>query len=424
VVTYHIETDIRLYDYTVSSHAANRRYTEFNELYNLVQQLKIIPHNRLPRFPSKSIRNTTQIFEQRRKAFDELCQVLALYPEVMGVDEVKLFLQLPPYDVFNDKKTQVVATCSWDGGILTFFQEGNIAVRALKKVMGLGSTRKNILCHDQTNVLASETPLVVIRRFDCIHVHAVLDIISQLRKLEHENIVPIHDVFWLKGTETIYTLRPYCKHGNLKGMINITSPMEEQTIVDVFLQLTDALSFLHGQTTPIVHKQLTSQDIMVTWMIDTGALKVALSSFDLVQSTTVLGIRGQFNTLYQAPEVERNYAYSTMSDVWSLGVIIFELMTFCPGIVDHERGKQVIPLSKFLKDSQSEANVHRVLRQKMRTAGYRNKLVEIVIGMLKFAPWERLQMHDIRTELQTILFSSIPTVRPVTSALFCYGVNS
>jgi hypothetical protein len=429
VTTYKIVTETRVYDLLVATHVAHRRFSEFYQLYQLVQSLKIIPTSNLPRFPPKSLRKKDQnIIQQRKKAFDELCQVLALYIDVMSHLEVKYFLRIPPFDVTNNQ-TQLITDCSWDDGTISFLY-GDLCIRQLKRILALGSSKRHILCHDLTDIFNKDTPLVVVKKLDCAKGNAlpVLDVISQIRRLQHDNIVPIHDAFYhFKSEQVVFMLQPFFKHGNLRNLIKVcpsSRPIPESMVVDIFLQLISALMFLHEQPTPIILRNLSCYNIYITWMVDTGAIKVAIADMDVIYNKVPLDLKRIDRTHYWAPEIEKKWQFSVEADIWSLGVIMIELMTFHAGIIDHERGHHLMHLSKLVTGTKSESFCHRVLRQRMRAHSYGDDLIDLVLAMLRYDPHSRIQLAHIRHAAKDLIFSSVPVVRSIPSELFCYGRNA
>ncbi len=119
----------------------------------------------------------------------------------------------------------------------------------------------------------------------------------------------------------------YAGAGDLSAKIKsvkvTSSAFSERQISTWLKQLLNGLSFLHSRN--IIHRDLKPQNIFLTTlgerlMIgDFGVCKVLQSKSDLAQ--TMAG-----TPYYLSPEIFQGRPYSTKSDIWSLGCILFELV--------------------------------------------------------------------------------------------------
>ncbi|MHB8912251.1 MAG: serine/threonine-protein kinase, partial [Lysobacter sp.] len=96
----------------------------------------------------------------------------------------------------------------------------------------------------------------------------------------------------------------------------------------MFQQICDAVSHAHANL--IVHRDLKPSNILVTpggevWLLDFGIAKLLDSDAPVVEQTRT-GVRA-FTLHYAAPEQIRGEPVTTMTDVYSLGVVLYELLT-------------------------------------------------------------------------------------------------
>lgn len=99
--------------------------------------------------------------------------------------------------------------------------------------------------------------------------------------------------------------------------------LEEQFILNIFRQLVASLKYCHSKR--IIHRDLKPENIMITSdnktikLIDFGISKVL--SLNSVSATTYCGTMP-----YMSPEIldQKKYSYST--DIWSMGIILYELV--------------------------------------------------------------------------------------------------
>jgi serine/threonine protein kinase len=150
--------------------------------------------------------------------------------------------------------------------------------------------------------------------------------------LNHPNICVVHEVGDAEGRA--YIAMELVEGKSLRARLT-EGPLPTEEVFRLGLQLADALAHAHDRG--VVHRDLKSANVMVT---PEGRVKVLdfglarhLSGEDLAEVTThahesltqpgsILG------TLpYMAPEQLRGQRADTRSDVWALGVVLFEMAT-------------------------------------------------------------------------------------------------
>lgn len=119
----------------------------------------------------------------------------------------------------------------------------------------------------------------------------------------------------------------YAKLGDLAHLIERRKlkghPIKEEIIWTYFLQLIHGLKSLHS--CGVVHRDLKSANILLA---APDLLKIADLGISTVLRSTQLA-RTQIGTpLYLAPEVWKRRPYDQKCDMWSLGILLYEMMTF------------------------------------------------------------------------------------------------
>ena len=140
-------------------------------------------------------------------------------------------------------------------------------------------------------------------------------------RLMHPNIVTIYDAGEEEGVGYIamervdgMTLTSWCRRGNL---------LPVQRVVEIMAEVAEALDYAHRQG--VVHRDIKPANIMVT---TNGTVKVMdfgiarITSSKKTQTGTVMG-----SPSYMSPEQVSGAKVDGRSDIFSLGVVLFELLT-------------------------------------------------------------------------------------------------
>lgn len=169
-------------------------------------------------------------------------------------------------------------------------------------------------------------------------------------ELVHPNIVGVYDVGEEDGMQ--YLVMEYVRGTDLKKYIKNHYPMPYENIVIIMRQILSGISLAHQHR--IIHRDLKPQNIL---MDEDGNVKIAdfgiaiaLSETSLTQTNTLLG-----SVHYLSPEQARGSMATRQSDIYALGIILYELLT---GSVPFE-GESAVSIA--LKHFQSEVPSVRVV---------------------------------------------------------------
>ncbi|UFU00983.1 Stk1 family PASTA domain-containing Ser/Thr kinase [Radiobacillus kanasensis] len=140
--------------------------------------------------------------------------------------------------------------------------------------------------------------------------------------LSHPNIVNIYDVGEEDGI--YFMAMEYVDGMTLKKYIQTYGPVDVEESIDIMKQLTSAMA--HAHANEIVHRDIKPQNILIDQygqvkVTDFG-IAVALTATSLTQTNSVLG-----SVHYLSPEQARGGMATKKSDVYSLGIVFFELLT-------------------------------------------------------------------------------------------------
>ncbi|CAE8594803.1 unnamed protein product, partial [Polarella glacialis] len=147
--------------------------------------------------------------------------------------------------------------------------------------------------------------------------------IGILQLLDHPNIIRLLDSF---ETATDFVVVTEFAYGELFEIFQDDKCLPEEEVRNIARQLTNALHYLHSRN--IIHRDMKPQNVLVG---SNDAVKLCDFGFARVMSshTTVLtSIKG--TPLYMAPELVQERPYDCSADLWSLGVICYELFVGQP----------------------------------------------------------------------------------------------
>ena len=140
--------------------------------------------------------------------------------------------------------------------------------------------------------------------------------------LSHPNIVEIYDVGEDDGN--FYIVMEYIEGKTLKQLIKKRGVLSIPETIDIMLQLLDALQVAHDSY--IIHRDIKPQNIMIK---ESGLVKItdfgiamALNSVELTQTNSVMG-----SVHYLPPEQASGKGSTIRSDIYSLGILMFEMLT-------------------------------------------------------------------------------------------------
>ncbi|KAK8894062.1 serine/threonine protein kinase [Tritrichomonas musculus] len=142
--------------------------------------------------------------------------------------------------------------------------------------------------------------------------------IAILKKVDHPNIMRHIEIF---ETNTDICLVSELARGDLFQIIDDNQTLPEDILKSVAAQLVSALTNLHQHR--IIHRDMKPQNVLIC---ANGALKVCDFGFARALSCNTLVLTSIKGTpLYMAPELVQEQPYDEKVDVWSLGVILYEL---------------------------------------------------------------------------------------------------
>lgn len=193
----------------------------------------------------------------------------------------------------------------------------------IDKLIGGGGMSNVYLAHD---MILNRDVAIKILRYDFtneeeLHRRFQREALSAT-SLTHPNIVSIYDVG--EDGDMHYIVMEYIKGKTLKQYIQEFSPLAPARAVHIMKQLTSAMAHAHEHG--IIHRDIKPQNIL---MDEQGNVKITdfgiattLSATSYTQTNSVIG-----TVHYLSPEQARGGSASKKSDIYALGIVLYELLT-------------------------------------------------------------------------------------------------
>src|SRR6201996_4025558 len=139
--------------------------------------------------------------------------------------------------------------------------------------------------------------------------------------LQHPNVVSVYDRGAYDGT--YYIAMEYLPGRTLKQLIRDDAPLDPVRAIDITIQILKAARFAHRRG--VIHRDLKPHNVIVdesdhAKVTDFGIARAGAS--DMTETGSIMG-----TAQYLSPEQAQGHAVSAGSDLYSVGVVLYELLT-------------------------------------------------------------------------------------------------
>jgi serine/threonine-protein kinase len=218
-------------------------------------------------------------------------------------------------------------------------------------------------------------------------------------RLSHPNIVAIYDTgsdpHIESGTPIVIGEEPryfivmeHCGSGTLGGLLEMDGPMDGDRVAALGATICDALSYAHHKE--VIHRDIKPANVLISdhgnlKVTDFGIAKAAFAAKDITTTGSIIG-----TVTYLSPEQAQGSEPDVRSDLYSLGVVLYELVTGRPPF------KEETDVATALKHVHEMPPSPRSLR-----AGVPRYLDDIIMTALAKAPRDRFQTaEEMRSALR------------------------
>jgi len=149
--------------------------------------------------------------------------------------------------------------------------------------------------------------------------------VKSARRISHPNIVRIYDIGEENGRK--YISMEYVDGGDLKQLLLVQKRLQPKLVIEFTLQIASALAAAHALN--IIHRDIKPANILLTQdkvckLTDFGIAAFFEESRDL-SSNIIVG-----NPIYMSPEQNEGKNLTSSSDIYSLGIVMYEMLSGAP----------------------------------------------------------------------------------------------
>ena len=293
--------------------------------------------------------------------------------------------------------------------------------KIIRKI-GSGGMADVYLAHDE--VLDREVAVKILRdelSQDPIHLLRFQREANAASEMVHPNIAAIYDVGHDHNNH--YIVMEYVKGQTLKQLITARGFLEIDEALVFLKQIV--LGLIHAHNHQIIHRDIKSQNILIK---DDGTAKIvdfgiarALDTTQLTQTDLVLG-----SVHYMAPETARGESASIQSDIYALGIMLFEMLVgYCPFQADTpvqvalKHMQEKVPSLRQLKPNIPQSIENIVIKATAKNKIFRyNNGEQLYDDLLHALDRDNLNVKPLvlQDDAATIVMDKIPSGHNPTSA--------
>lgn len=201
----------------------------------------------------------------------------------------------------------------------------------LTEVIGHGSFAKVWKAvHKETNHVAAVKEINT-ERLNKKLLESLASEIAVLQRVNHPHIVNLYETIKRPEKSRIYLILEYCQGGDLSHFVKKNGRLGEERVLYFMRQLCSGLK--HLRSLNLMHRDLKPQNLLLSTSKDEeGKVVLKIADFGFARDLSIHGLADTLcgSPLYMAPEILQYKQYDVKADLWSVGAILFELVSGVP----------------------------------------------------------------------------------------------